>query len=322
MNNIENLKEKLNNYGSLKEPFLFIISYDLQKNYIEKLSKLPSNIKYKINQNPNSKTAFKTSLQKEPISFEEYEEKFDLLQEEIKAGNTYLANLTCETKINTEYSLEEIYEKVDARLKLYFNNDNEKFVCFTPEKFVQINENKIFTYPMKGTIDSSVKDAKELILNDLKEMAEHTMVVDLLRNDLSIKASKVRVDDFRFIDFINAGNKELIQVSSKISGILEDNWNKKLGDILVSMLPAGSITGTPKKKTVEILEKLEEYDRGFYTGVCGVFDGEKLDSYVMIRFIQEDENGNKFYKSGGGITCDSDALKEFDEMLDKVYLPF
>lgn len=322
MNKIVNLKQKLNEYGSLKEPFLFIVSYDLQKNYIEKLSKLPSNIKYKINESPNSKMAFKTFLQKEPISFKEYKKKFDILQEEIKAGNSYLANLTCKTKIKTEYSLEEIYEKVDAKLKLLFKNGEDKFVCFTPEKFVQINENKIFTFPMKGTIDSSIKNAKDLILNDLKEMAEHNMVVDLLRNDLSIKASKVRVDDFRFIDTINAGNKELHQVSSKISGELSDKWNESLGDIIVSMLPAGSITGTPKKKTVEILENIEEYERGYYTGICGVFDGEKLDSYVMIRFIQEDKDGNKFYKSGGGITCDSDALKEYEEMLDKVYLPF
>ena len=322
MKNLKNLTEKLNNYGSSKEPFLFIISYDLQKNYVEKLSNLPSNIKFQIKENPNSKTAFKTSLQKEPINFSEYEKKFDILQEEIKKGNTYLANLTTQTKINTDFSLEEIYEKVDSRLKLLFNHEDEKFVCFTPEKFVQINENKIFTFPMKGTIDSSIKNAKDLILNDLKEMAEHTMVVDLLRNDLSIKAKKVRVDDFRFIDTINAGNKELLQVSSKISGVLEENWNEKLGDIIISMLPAGSITGTPKKKTVEILENIEDYDRGFYTGICGIFDGKKLDSFVLIRFIQEDKNGNKFYKSGGGITCDSDAKKEYQEMLDKVYLPF
>ena len=322
MKNLKNLTEKLNNYGSSKEPFLFIISYDLQKNYVEKLSNLPSNIKFQIKENPNSKTTFKTSLQKEPINFSEYEKKFDILQEEIKKGNTYLANLTTQTKISTDYSLEEIYEKVDSRLKLLFNHEDEKFVCFTPEKFVQINENKIFTFPMKGTIDSSIKNAKDLILNDLKEMAEHTMVVDLLRNDLSIKAKKVRVDDFRFIDTINAGNKELLQVSSKISGELDDNWTEKLGDIIVSMLPAGSITGTPKKKTVEILENIEDYDRGFYTGICGIFDGKKLDSFVLIRFIQEDKNGNKFYKSGGGITCDSDAKKEYQEMLDKVYLPF
>ena len=322
MNKTKDLKEILNKFGSDKEPFLFVLSYDLEKSYIEKLSKLPKNIKYNINENPNNNIDFKTTLEKKPIHFKEYKSKFDILQEEIKKGNTYLANLTTKTKIYTDYSLNDIFDKVDPKFKLLFENNNEKFVCFSPEKFVQINENKILTYPMKGTIDSSIKNAKTLILGDIKEMAEHTMVVDLLRNDLSINASHVRVDDFRFVDTINAGDKKLLQVSSKISGNLSENWNEKLGDILTSMLPAGSITGTPKKKTIEIINNIEGYDRGYYTGICGIYDGKKLDSYVLIRFIEEDKKGNKFYKSGGGITCDSDANKEYQEMLDKVYLPF
>ena len=161
-----------------------------------------------------------------------------------------------------------------------------------------------------------------MIEGDFKEMAEHTMVVDLLRNDLGIVSSRVRVDKFRYIETINAGDKKLLQVSSKISGHLEDNWNDKIGDILTSILPAGSITGTPKKKTVEILNGIEEYERGFYTGVFGVFDGENLDSSVMIRFIQKDQNSETYYKSGGGITCDSNASLEYQELIDKIYLPF
>ena len=156
----------------------------------------------------------------------------------------------------------------------------------------------------------------------LEEMAEHTMVVDLLRNDLGIVANKIRVDEFRYIDKINAGDKELLQISSKISGELKENWNENIGDILASLLPAGSITGTPKKKTIEILKDIEEYDRGFYTGIFGVFDGENFNSAVMIRFIEKDENSNLYYKSGGGITCDSDASLEYQELLDKIYLPF
>ena len=80
---------------------------------------------------------------------------------------------------------------------------------------------------MKGTIDSKIPNAQAKILGDVKEMAEHTMVVDLLRNDLGIVSSKVRVEKFRYIDKINAGDKKLLQVSSKISGHLEDNWCRK-----------------------------------------------------------------------------------------------
>lgn len=319
----ELIKEKLNKFGSEKEPFLFVLSYDLSKFYIEKLSKLPNSIKFQLNQKEDFNKVFtKSKLEKFPISFEEYKKKFDRLQEEIKAGNTYLSNLTVKTKIKTSLSLDEIYENTKGKYKLRFQNKEDNFTCFSPETFIKIKNNKIFTYPMKGTIDADISNAKEQILANKKEMAEHTMVVDLLRNDLGIIASNVRVEDFRYIDTINAGDKRLLQVSSKISANLQENWIKNIGDIITSILPAGSITGTPKKKTVEILKEIENYDRDFYTGIFGVFDGKELDSCVMIRFIQEDMNGNKYYKSGGGITCDSDVLNEYQELIDKIYLPF
>ncbi|MFA7028493.1 MAG: chorismate-binding protein, partial [Sulfurovum sp.] len=76
----------------------------------------------------------------------------------------------------------------------------------------------------------------------------------------------------------------------------------------------------PKRSTVDIINRVENYDRGFYTGIFGVFDGESFRSGVMIRFIEK-ENGRLFYKSGGGITIDSDAQSEYEELIDKVYLP-
>ena len=315
------LEEKLNKLGSNKEPFLFILSYNLKEFYVEKLSNLPKDIKYKLNSKHTSKIKHKTSLLKEPINFTEYKKKFDFLQEQIKMGNTYLLNLTAKTKIKTDYSLDEIYEHVHSKFKLRFKKDDSNFVCFSPERFIEIKKNKIYTHPMKGTIDASIANAEAKILGDIKEMAEHTMVVDLLRNDLSIVSSKVRVDKFRYCEKINAGDKKLLQISSKISGHLEENWYEKIGTIITSLLPAGSITGTPKKKTIEILEKVEDYDRDFYTGVFGVYDGKSLDSSVMIRFIEEQKDG-LYYKSGGGITSDSKVELEYEELLDKIYLPF
>ncbi len=319
----ELIKEKLNKFGLEKEPFLFVISYDFSKFYIEKISQIPSSIKFQLDEKENIEKSFKkTKLEKFPLTFKEYEKKFDILQEEIKKGNSYLLNLTAKTKIQTSISLDEIYENTKSKFKLRFQNESDDFVCFSPERFVQIIDNKICTYPMKGTIDASILNAKEKILADKKEMAEHTMVVDLLRNDLGIIGSNVRVENFRYVETINAGDKKLLQVSSKISANLEDNWSDKIGDILSSILPAGSITGTPKKKTVEILKNIENYDREFYTGVFGVFDGKNLDSSVMIRFIQKELNDKIFYKSGGGITCDSNAKLEYEELIDKIYLPF
>ena len=317
MNN--NLKTILNEYGSLKEPFLFIISYDLSNYYIKPLKELPTEIKYEINEKVSSKLSKKEELKKYPISFLEYKKSFDILQGHIKSGNSYILNLTFKTQIDTKYSLDEIYERANAKYKLKFFDN---FVCFSPEKFIEIKKNKIATYPMKGTIDSEIENASAKILGNIKEMAEHTMVVDLLRNDLGIVAKNIKVEKFRYVDKINAGDKKLLQVSSKITGKLDENWNNKIGDILTSILPAGSITGTPKKKTVEILKNNENYERGYYTGVFGVFDGNSLNSAVMIRFIEKDRSGKLFYKSGGGITCDSNVEDEYKELIDKIYLPF
>ena len=112
-----------------------------------------------------------------------------------------------------------------------------------------------------------------------------------------------------------------MQVSSEISGVLDHEWRAHIGDIFAQLLPAGSITGTPKKSTVKIINDIEGYDRGFFTGVFGIFDGENLDSSVMIRFIEQDGD-TLIYKSGGGITIDSDPLREYNEMKEKIYVPF
>jgi len=276
-------------------------------------------------------------LKKYPISFKSYKKAFNEVIEEIKKGNTYLLNLTFPTKIETNLNLLEIFNIANAPFKLYFK---EKFVCFSPERFVKIKNNKIYTYPMKGTIEANIPNAKEKILNNTKEMAEHTMVVDLLRNDLGIIGKNVKVNKFRFIDKIKAGDKELLQVSSEIESKIPNDWQKNWLELILKLLPAGSISGTPKKKTLEIIKKVEGYDRGFYTGIFGITDEKTfLDSAVIIRYIENVElkmengelkNNNSqlstlnyqfIYKSGGGITIDSNVKKEYEELINKVYIP-
>ncbi|MDO5616223.1 MAG: chorismate-binding protein, partial [Cruoricaptor ignavus] len=94
----------------------------------------------------------------------------------------------------------------------------------------------------------------------------------------------------------------------------------KVGSIMKTLLPAGSILGAPKPKTLEIILQAEDFARGYYTGVCGWFDGENLDSCVMIRFIEK-ENRKLFFKSGGGITHLSRLDEEYQEMKNKIYVP-
>lgn len=321
MNKNEFIK-MMNNLGAEKLPFLFIIDFDFSKSIIIPLSEINSEqILFKTDDYSNSKdekyNLESFQFEKEPVSFEHYSNAFDIVLENILNGNSYLLNLTFQTKIKTTLSLKEIFQYSQAKYKLFINNH---FVCFSPEIFVKITKNTISSYPMKGTIDADLTDALNIILNDEKEFAEHNTIVDLIRNDLSIVSKNVRVNKFRYADYLRTSSKNLIQISSEICGDLSDDWQSRLGDIFDKLLPAGSITGAPKKKTVEIIREAEGYDRGYYTGVFGVFDGQNVDSAVMIRFIEQTENG-LIFKSGGGITSMSDVNSEYQELIDKVYVP-
>ncbi len=307
----------LNSLGKERKPFLFITDFKAQTLKVilpQDLKK--EDVEFQIDEN-YSYVKHKNYLKSTPVSFKNYQKKFNKIINKIKSGETYVLNLTQATKIETQLSLKEIYSLSNAHYKLRFK---DKFVCFSPEKFIQIDEDRIHAYPMKGTIDASINDAKEKILADAKEMAEHVMIVDLLRNDLSIVSTNVKVEEFRYVTEVQAGEKNLLQVSSHISGFVGDEWHEKMGTILEALLPAGSISGTPKKSTLQIIEEVEAYDRGFFSGVFGYYDGQKLDCGVMIRFIEKTNDGY-VYKSGGGVTLDSNVLSEYHELLDKIYLP-
>lgn len=312
----------MNRYGAQHIPFLFIIDYAMRQCLVMPLTEVnPDEVLYRIGNRSNAPMAGvidkKLQLDKFPIRFSEYEQKFSAVMREISVGNTYLLNLTCATPIRCNFSLREIFAVSHAPYKLLVA---ESFVCFSPETFVQITDNRIISCPMKGTINAAVPNARELILADLKETAEHHTIVDLIRNDLSMVAKKVRVEKFRYIDTIYAHDKTLLQISSRIVGELPNGFEAQLGDILFRLLPAGSISGAPKRKTTQIIDAIEGYQRGYYTGIFGIFDGTNLDSAVAIRFMEQTPEGLLF-KSGGGITSHSTAEAEYNELIEKIYVP-
>jgi len=311
----------MNRYGAAKEPFMFIIDYNMKNPEIHKLSSVPTGIKFctPLLSNVITEQIYTKpfSLKKHPVPFNEYLKAFRYVQKNISMGNSYLLNLTFPTIIETEVTLEEIFYTSVAKYKLLYN---DSFVVFSPEIFVRISESGIKSFPMKGTIDASIDNAENVILNDEKEMAEHNTIVDLIRNDLSKVADDVKVNRYRYIEKIVTNETILLQVSSEISGRLNAGYEQRLGDIIISMLPAGSVTGAPKKETVRIINESETYNRGWYTGVFGIFDGQSLDSAVMIRFIEKDSD-RLYFKSGGGITYLSDPVKEYEELISKVYVP-
>ncbi|WP_205569536.1 aminodeoxychorismate synthase component I [Arachidicoccus soli] len=305
-----------------KTPFFFIVDFLCNKTEIIPLDETTEkNIFFatpkKENISEEIKTKKKLEWEKYPISKSEYEKQFEQVKTAIQAGDTYLINLTCTTPVRTNYSLKELFSHGDAKYKLYYK---DIFIHFSPEPFIQISKEKIFSYPMKGTIDGALEDAETNILSSEKELREQFTIVDLIRNDLSIVASNVRVDDFRYLEKITTNQKELLSVSSKISGNIRADFLNSPGNIFAKLLPAGSISGAPKVKTLEIIAQTETHERNYYTGVWGIFDGAEIDSCVIIRYIENTENGMVF-KSGGGITSLSNLNAEYQEMIDKIYVP-
>lgn len=316
-----NWVEKMNHLGKNRIPFIFILDFELKNPVILKIGQIPDDIFYKFNDVKNYTVSGKQSkplqFSSKPMSLNTYEFAFDAAKKEILYGNSFLLNLTFPTPIETNYSLRELFNISHARYKLYYK---DQFIVSSPETFVKIINGKIYTFPMKGTIDASIPDATSIIINDIKEIAEHYTIVDLLRNDLSMVATEVKVNKFRYIDKLVTSTKTLLQVSSEIEGTLPRDFNENLGSIFAKLLPAGSISGAPKKKTVEIIKAIEVNDRGYYTGVFGIFDGNNVDSGVMIRYIEKKDD-LLIYRSGCGITYRSECDSEYQEMIDKVYIP-
>jgi len=318
----EKVFELMNLHGSRMQPFLFGIDFEVKQGFfIDPTLAGNSGIYFSINEIGNTIEfeieTEKVNLVKHPVFESQYNKAFKIVYQNLLEGNSYLTNLTFPTDIELNLSLPEIFARSKARYRLLFRDE---FVVFSPEIFVQIDKGTIRSFPMKGTIDASLANAKDQILSDPKETAEHNTIVDLIRNDLSMVATGVKVDRFRYIEKIVTNQKSLLQVSSEISGILPKNYHADLGNIFRKLLPAGSISGAPKEKTLQIIHEAEMYSRGFYTGVFGYFDGSKLDSGVMIRFIKK-ENERLIFCSGGGITANSNPQTEYNELIDKVYVP-
>lgn len=310
----------MNSLAAKEKPFLFAFDYQLSKAFVIENALNQQEVLFLTPSYTNSKNKAinkKADIVSHAIEYSAYKKGFEVISKALFMGNTYLANYTVSTPIELNCSLKDIFYLANSPFKLYLPNH---FLSFSPERFVRIEDGKIFTYPMKGTIDATIPNARERILNDKKETSEHITVVDLLRNDIGMVAKNVEVTRFRYIDKIKTQRGSILQVSSEIIGDLDNNWRQHIGDIILKLLPAGSICGAPKQSTLKAIGEAESRKRGFYSGVFGYFDGQSLDSAVLIRFIEQIEE-RYYFHSGGGITVNSECYKEYQEVNQKIYLP-
>jgi len=338
--------DQLNQWGREKKPFIFLIDFEQKKPLAWLVDDCPDWFQFKFIKSSSVKKELQNAIAidqelsavddknanrversfinkaqqsnglliKHPIPLSDYQHKFNQVMDTLHKGDSFLMNLTIPTSVQNTSDFQTYFDHAKSKYVVWLKNE---FIAFSPETFIQIENGTISTFPMKGTIDASLPNAKELLLNDPKELAEHATIVDLLRNDLSRVASKVRVTNFRYYEEIPTQNGLIGQVSSAIEGELPLDYTARIGSILYDLLPAGSVSGAPKKKTAELIASIEGADRGYYTGIAGYFDGANLDSCVLIRYLGADQ----VYHSGGGITFQSDMASEYQEMINKVYVP-
>ena len=290
----------LNKKISSKKPLLYFEAHKNFKNFSPKEPDKKANL-----------------FLKENITFDEYKKDIEEIKNLISNGTTYEVNYTCSNDVYTDSEGYNLFLNLIKNQKTpycaYIKNDFEEILSFSPELFFKIENNKIITKPMKGTVKRKGEDEKEInfLKNDTKNLAENTMIVDLLRNDLSkIKNSKnITVDKLFEVET----HKTLHQMTSTISASLDEI---NLKDILSSIFPCGSITGAPKVSTMEIIDKIERYKRNIYCGAIGIIHKEKMEFSVPIRILEKKENKFQFYQ-GGAIVWKSDVLDEWEECRTK-----
>jgi para-aminobenzoate synthetase component 1 len=310
--------EKITDFVAHNIPHIFFISFDKKICEVLTLEEAKKQgIYLKYNPTYNQRPFLKVDLQPHFMSFNEYKAKFDLIQWHLHRGDTYLLNFTQKTPISLPFSIEMLAQKAYGKFIGYWPN---RFLFFSPEPFVYIDKfDRIHTYPMKGTSISLNDPDGSKLLSKEKENREHATVVDLLRNDLAIVARNIEIIQYKYLEKIPLSDHTFLwQMSTHIQGELDPMWKNKAGDVLNAILPAGSISGAPKEKTIQIIEKIEGFDRNFYTGIAGIFNGIELLTCVMIRFIGV-ENDKLYYYSGGGITSLSQAEEEYTEYKNKIY---
>jgi len=254
---------------------------------------------------------------------EEYKDKYHRIIDYIKAGDCYQVNLAQRFKATYQgdewFAYQRLSQRTDAPFSAYMKTDNYALVSLSPERFIQVNGDKVETKPIKGTRPRDTDPEKDLqyarlLKNSTKDRAENLMIVDLLRNDLSKACELGSVSVPKLFDI--EGYSNVHHLVSTVQGKLAAD--KDSLDLLEGCFPGGSITGAPKLRAMEIIEELEPNRRTAYCGSIAYIDcNGNIDSSILIRTLVCND-GNIYCWGGGGIVADSDADKEYSETLVKV----
>lgn len=199
----------------------------------------------------------------------------------------------------------------------FFDYGDFKIMGSSPEAQLVVKDKKAEIHPIAGTFKRTGNDEQDAILakqlsEDEKENAEHVMLVDLARNDLSRNSHNVTVENYREVQFFS----HVIHLVSKVTGILHPKTNTL--QVVADTFPAGTLSGAPKYKAMELIEKIEKTNRDFYGGAIGFMDFEgNFNHAIMIRTFLS-KNHQLHYQAGAGIVSESDEEKELQEVYNKL----
>lgn len=254
---------------------------------------------------------------------EEIENNIEQVRNYILDGHTYQVNYTTRLYGDFDGDSHQLFLKLSAQnngdYAMYIDYDDKQIVSLSPELFFEMDaDRKISTKPMKGTAPrfedpKEDKASYEFLRNSKKDQAENVMIVDLLRNDISkiAKPDSVKAAELFTIEKYQT----VYQMISTVEADIRDDVT--LSDTFGALFPCGSITGAPKQMTMRLIEKLEKTPRGFYCGALGIlYPDASVVFNVPIRTLTI--TGDRYiYSAGGGITYDSNASSEFEEILHK-----
>lgn len=260
------------------------------------------------------------------ISKKQYLEKIQQTRQHIEEGDVYEMNVCMEyfaenLKIDPLHIYSELQKISPVPFAAYGKFDNELYtLCASPERFLKKEGNKLISQPIKGTAkrgkDKTEDEAtKHILRHSEKEMAENVMIVDLVRNDLarSCKAGTIKVEELFGIYSFPQVHQMISTVTGELNGVT--HWI----DAIKNAFPMGSMTGAPKVKAMELIERYEESKRGLFSGAMGYItpDGD-FDFNVVIRSLLYNTNTQYLsYHVGGAITYDSVPEEEYNECILK-----
>jgi aminodeoxychorismate synthase component I len=251
-----------------------------------------------------------------------YLKDISIIKNYLEDGDVYQINYTHPKRFKTDSNPLDLYASIAKSAKPLFgyfiNTSNFQVLSFSPERFYRVDKNIIDTFPIKGTRprgENQLED-EQLILElskSEKDRAEHLMIVDLLRNDVGkiCNYGTVEVKDLYKVCSFETVHHMVTQVLGNLMGSVAET------DIIKAMFPGGSITGAPKERAMEIIDEIENYNRGIYTGAIGYFKGDDYQDFNIAIRTMILQNNNATYPVGGGIVWDSNSDNEWEEAHQK-----